>query len=183
MYSSGVYSLPFALALSSAEGIEVAVVNPKAIKKFADAILQRGKTDALDANTIADYLERMPFRSWHPPSEEVLEIQHINRRVVQLNNELTRERNRHLAAKRLGRVGRVVANDTALNMRHIQRRIETIEKEALNLVGSLPDIQQQLDVITSVTGIAKKTGGTDSGSAQYVTGGYARQSMGRLCRA
>ena len=46
MEATGVYSLPFALALHSAEGIDVSVVNPKAIKRFADASMQRGKTDA-----------------------------------------------------------------------------------------------------------------------------------------
>lgn len=40
MEATGVYSLPFALALHRAEGIEVSVVNPKAIKRFADASMQ-----------------------------------------------------------------------------------------------------------------------------------------------
>lgn len=41
MEATGVYSLLFALSLHAADDIEVAVVNPRAIKKFADAILQR----------------------------------------------------------------------------------------------------------------------------------------------
>lgn len=94
-----------------ADGIEVSVINPKAIKRFADASMQRGKTDALDAERILEFLLRMEFRPWQPPSEEVLELQHITRRIVQLKKELTRENNRHIAAKRLGVMGRVVAND------------------------------------------------------------------------
>ncbi len=158
MEATGVYSVPFALALHYAEDIEVAVVNPKAIKKFADATLQRGKTDAMDANSIAEYLERMPFRPWQPPEEEILELRYITRRVVQLNNELTRERNRNKAAKRMGRIGRVVANDTAVNMRHILRRIDTMEEDALGLIQSIPHLKEQMDIITSITGIANKTG-------------------------
>ena len=49
MEATGVYSLPFALALHSVPLIEVMVVNPKAIKHFATARLQRGKTDSMDA--------------------------------------------------------------------------------------------------------------------------------------
>ncbi len=157
MEATGVYSLPFALALDSAEGIEVSVTNPKAIKKFADARLQRGKTDAMDADTILEYLLRMPFKPWKPATEEVLEIQHITRRIVQLNTELTRERNRHLAAKRLGAIGRVVANDTAVSMRHIQRRIDTLEAEAVNLAESTPDLDQRFKLLISINGIGKKT--------------------------
>lgn len=157
MEATGVYSLPFALALHAAEGIEVAVKNPKAIKKFADARLQRGKTDAMDADMILEYLIRMPFKAWSPASEEVLEIQHITRRIVQLNSELTRERNRHKAAKRLGVIGRVVANDTAVNMRHIQRRIDTMESEAISLVESVPELYELFNLLVSINGIGKKT--------------------------
>jgi len=81
MEATGVYSLPFALLLHTVEAIEVMVVNPKAIKHFATAKLQRGKTDALDAAVILEYLERMPFRPWQPPSDEILEIQHIFTRI------------------------------------------------------------------------------------------------------
>lgn len=156
--ATGVYSLPFALFLHTIDDIEVMVANPKTIKHFATANLQRGKTDSLDAGTILEFLERMPFRPWQPPRDEILEIQHITRRIVQLTADLTRERNRHKAAKRLGALGRVVANDTAVNMRHLQRRIDYLEQASLDLIESIPELNEQLTLITSATGIAKKTG-------------------------
>lgn len=158
MEATGVYSLPFALALHATACIEVMVVNPKAIKHFATANLQRGKTDRLDAAVILEYLERMPFRRWQPPSDEILEIQHISRRIVQLNTELTRERNRHQAACRLGTFGRIVANDTAVNMRHLERRITLLEQSALELIECIPELSEKLTLITSTIGIARKTG-------------------------
>lgn len=158
MEATGVYSLPFALALHASQSIEVMVVNPKAIKHFATASLQRGKTDSLDAAVILEFLERMPFKPWQPPSDEVLEIQHISRRIVQLTADLSRERNRRHAALRLGNIGRVVANDTAVTMRHLQRRIDALEQTGLDLIESIPELKQKLDIITSTTGIAKKTG-------------------------
>ena len=66
MEATGVYSLPFALMLHTVALIEVMVINPKAIKHFTTANLQRGKTDALDAAVILEFLERMPFRRWQP---------------------------------------------------------------------------------------------------------------------
>lgn len=62
--AAGVYSQAFALALHRTSGIEVMVVNPKAIHQFAQAPLQRGKTDAMDADTILEYLLRMAFKAW-----------------------------------------------------------------------------------------------------------------------
>jgi len=158
MEATGVYSLLFALALHQANNIEVMVVNPKAIKHFGTASLQRGKTDALDAETILEYLMRMPFRLWQPPSDEIFEIQHISRRIVQLTALYTKERNRHLAAQKMGSMGRVVTNDTLVNMRHIERRIQTMESALLDLVTSIPELNEKLILLTSTTGIAKKTG-------------------------
>ena len=158
MEATGVYSLPFALMLQTVALIEVMVVNPKAIKHFATANLQRGKTDALDAAVILEFLERMPFRRWQPPADDILEIQQITRRIVQLTADLTRERNRHKAAVRLGALGRVVANDTAVTMRHLERRIQQMEQASLELMEAIPELHTQLTLITTTTGIAKKTG-------------------------
>ncbi|MGB5281026.1 MAG: IS110 family transposase [Arenicellales bacterium] len=158
MEATGVYSLPFALSLHETPSIEVSVMNPKAIKNFIIAQMQRGKTDALDATAILEYNLRMKFKPWQPPREEVLELQHITRRIVQLNTELTRERNRHKAASRLGVIGRVVTNDTAVNMRHLQRRIDTMEQAAIDIVKHDPQLNPRLEQLVSVTGIAMKTG-------------------------
>ena len=46
--ATGVYSLDLALALDGADGIEVAVLNPKLIHRFAQT-LRRSKTDSADA--------------------------------------------------------------------------------------------------------------------------------------
>ena len=158
MEATGVYSLPFALTLHTVPQIDVMVVNPKAIKHFATANLQRGKTDRLDAAVILEYLERMPFRCWQPPSDEILDIQQISRLIVQLTTDLTRERNRHIAACRRGTFGRIFANDTAVNMRHLERRIALLEQSTLELIECMPDLSEKLTLITSTTGIARKTG-------------------------
>jgi transposase len=47
--ATGIYSLQFALALHHAKNVEVMVVNPRAIKDFTRACMQRAKTDAVDA--------------------------------------------------------------------------------------------------------------------------------------
>ena len=158
MEATGVYSVPLAIALEADARIEVMVMNPKAIKNFAIAILQRGKTDSLDAGTILEFVERMPFHRWQSPPEEVLEIQHINRRIVHLNVELTRERNRHQAAARLGRIGQVVADDTTSHMNQLKLRIEVLQSTVRELIEEIPALRNKLELLESTTGIAIKTG-------------------------
>src|SRR5262249_48328457 len=45
--ATGLYSLDLALALSRQPQLEVMVINPRAVRDFARACLQRSKTDAL----------------------------------------------------------------------------------------------------------------------------------------
>ena len=51
--ATGIYSLDLAFALDPAEGIEVAVLNPKVANRFAQTI-RRSKTDAADAEVLAE---------------------------------------------------------------------------------------------------------------------------------
>lgn len=66
--ATGVYHLDLCLALHSAQGIEVMVVNPRAAKDFARAQLQRSKTDQVDARSLLEFLRRMDFAPWNPPA-------------------------------------------------------------------------------------------------------------------
>jgi len=151
--ATGIYSLQFALTLHDAKNIEVMVVNPRAIKDFARACMQRAKTDAVDASGILEYLERMPFSAWQPPAPEILQLQAINRRIGQLQTELTREKNRCHASEFAGASGAVIAKDIEVNIRHLERRIERMRDSGLQLVHSVPALATKLAHLVSAKGI------------------------------
>jgi transposase len=153
--ATGIYSLEFALALHHAKNVEVMVVNPRAIKDFTRACMQRAKTDAVDAGGILEYLERMPFTAWQPPAPEILELQAINRRIVQLNTELTREKNRRHAAEFGGASADTVAHDIEVNIRHLERRIERMHDSGLQLVRGVPALATKLAHLVSTKGIGE----------------------------
>ena len=153
--ATGIYSLEFALALHRARNVEVMVVNPRAIKDFFRACMQRAKTDAVDAGGILDYLERMPFTAWQPPAPEILELQAINRRIVQLNTELTREKNRRHAAEFAGAGADTIANDIEVNIRHLERRLERMHDSGLQLIRGVPVLATKLAHLISAKGIAE----------------------------
>jgi len=60
MESTGLYGLDLALTLHQA-GVAVMVANPRAVRHFAQALLQRSKNDRLDAQVQREYAARMPF--------------------------------------------------------------------------------------------------------------------------
>jgi len=98
--ATGIYSLDLALALDAAEGVEVAVLNPKAVNRFAQT-LRRSKTDSADAQVLAAYSRRMPFVAWRAPDCEGLRLRTLSRHIDGLTVQHTRERNR-LHAARIG---------------------------------------------------------------------------------
>jgi len=50
-------------------GLQVSVINPRQAYHFAQATLQQAKTDALDAQLLAQLGAKLPLKAWHPPSQ------------------------------------------------------------------------------------------------------------------
>jgi len=155
--ASGIYSLDLALALHGADGLEVMVANPRALKEYRRAHMERSKTDKVDATIICDYAQRMPFVPGQPPSENVLALQQIARRIQALIVERTREKNRLRTACATVTTSPVVINDIEVNIRHLDRRIGELEKQALRRVVSSASIKQAHRHLTSVPGISDRS--------------------------
>src|SRR6266481_7109826 len=128
--STGTYSLDVALALHRTRGIAVMVANPRAIKQFTGALMQRSKTDLTAAVALRDFAIRMPFVAWQPPAAHVLELRGIARRIATLVVERTRERNRLHALCATAAAAVVVCNDIEVNVRHLERRMALLADQA-----------------------------------------------------
>jgi transposase len=155
--STGTYSLDVALALHRAPRITVMVANPRAVKQFAGALMQRSKTDLTAAVALREYASRMPFVAWQPPAAEVLALRGIARRIAALVVERTRERNRLHAAQVTAERLAVVVADIEVNIEHLEHRIELLAAEAVTLVGRQRELQRAFEQLTSVPGIAAHT--------------------------
>jgi transposase len=155
--ATGVYGLDLALALDTAVRIEVVVVNPRAARKFAEACLQRSRTDATMAVALQEYAARMEFVAWTPPPPAVRELRAIARRIAALTLEKTRELNRQHAAAATDATPAVVRNDVAVNVRHLARRIAELERHAEQLIARRPVIDSAYQHLLSVRGIGTTT--------------------------
>lgn len=153
--ATGVYGLGLTLALHDADAVEVMVVNPRAAKDFARAQMTRAKTDCVDAGSLQAYAQRMPFVPWTPPSQAVLQLRGLTRRLHQLKLEVHREQNRANQADYAN--DKVVAHDIALNLRHLKRRIAHLEQACLEAIEADPQLGAQYQRMISVPGIAHRT--------------------------
>lgn len=155
--ATGRYSVDLALALHQAEGVAVMVANPKAVHNYAQAQMQRTKTDAIDASMLADYAQRMPFEAWTPPSAEVRELRAVARRIQALTLDRAREANRLEAHTAPDDASQVVTNDIEVNRRHLKRRIDELVRQALKIIHRCTDLTAAARHLMSVRGIAEKS--------------------------
>jgi transposase len=155
--ATGVYHLDAALALARAEGVEVMVVNPAAMRTFARALLQRGKTDAQDASVHLEYARRMPFRAWQPPAPQILELRAIARRIQALVEAATAERNRRHAAQAHEEASAILTADIEAHLGHLEQSIERLEQAALAVIEKNPLLKRRFVQLDSVPGIAVRS--------------------------
>lgn len=151
--ATGIYSLDLALALDRAEGIEVAVLNPKLMHRFAQT-LRRSKTDSADAQVLAQYSRRMPFTAWSAPDLSGLQLRTISRHIQGLVVEHTRQGNRLHAAEQSALTPRCVMNDLRRSMASLKLRIARQRREALELVRSDAAMRKRFELLIRIPGIA-----------------------------
>ena len=175
--ATGIYSFELCMALHRARRIEVMVVNPRSSSDFAKALMKRSKTDVTDAETLLEYLKRMPFVEWTAPSGEVIELQRITRLLRVQVIARTQETNRLHATRRLQGSEAIQAE--------LQRHIDFLDESsqrlrdlALAIVAAAPELDQMFHHLTSLKGIAIASGLTlvaelaclpeDMGARQWV---------------
>jgi transposase len=153
--ATGIYHLQLALALDQHPNIDVMVVNPCAARRFAQAHMVRAKTDAIDADGLLQYLQRMPFESWSAPREEDLQLQSLAHRVAQLDKEIIRERSRLHAARRAGPHTRLVQQDIQAHIKQLQRHLERMKSQAFHVIHNDPQLADDARIVESAPGFAE----------------------------
>jgi transposase len=85
--ATGTYGDSLALFLHQA-GHTVSVINPAAVKAFAQSRLSRTKTDRVDAELIARFCLAQEPVAWTPLPQEVRELQALVRRLCAVMRKL-----------------------------------------------------------------------------------------------
>ena len=152
--ATGIYSMDLALVLDAADGIEVAVLNPKQVHDFARS-LRRSKTDSADAAVLAEFSLRMDFKAWQRPSRSALALRAISRHIEALGVEHTRAYNRLHAAQGSMATPRCVVDDLKRSLAGLERRMMKLRRQARAQVDSDDRMREQFRLLTGVPGIAE----------------------------
>jgi transposase len=154
MEATGIYSLDVALTLDAVEGIEVAVLNPKLVNRFAQT-LRRSKTDAADAAVLAEYSRRMPFQPWQRPSVKALQLRAISRQIESLTVHHTRELNRLHASAGSKATPRCIVQDLEHSLVELKRRIERLRRAAYTLIQADATMCLRFELLIGMPGIGQ----------------------------
>lgn len=149
--STGLYGLDLALALRRA-GIEVMVANPRAVRHFAQALMQRSKNDRLDAWVLLEFAVRMPFQAWQPPTTPALQLHALARRLQALTEMQTAEKCRLEATRATETTPPVLRRDLERSLRAQRRALARLSGEALKIIRQDPWLNLRLELLVSVHG-------------------------------
>jgi transposase len=151
MEATGGYE-QLAFGLLWAGGIEVAIVNARSVRKFAQAMNILEKTDQIDSGVIAWYAETKRVVAMRPASAEQQRLKALVTRLRQLTEVRAAQRNQRL----------LVTEAAVLDSFHqllvlVNEQIKTLETTIAELIGADP-IWQQLDQsFRSIKGVADRT--------------------------
>jgi len=141
-----------ALALLSEQGLPVAILNPRAVRRFADSMGQLEKTDRLDAGVIAWYAQT---RRSQPVCLSSASQQQLRALVTRLR-QLTEVRTAQLNQSRMVTDPAVVALIDEL-LALVARQIRELETSIAQLVAQDPLWHQLDQVFRSIKGVADRT--------------------------
>ncbi len=153
--ATGVYHLALALALRAA-GVEVMVVNPRVAKDFARALASRSKTDEVDAGVLLEYVRRMEFMPWEAPSEAVLELRELGRRLGQLV-QMTKDEKNRLHARQVSNLSPKVIGNVRQHVASLEKNIKAVEKMAVEVIVSDDELREQFDLVRKARGFGRRS--------------------------
>ncbi len=144
--ATGGYELAVVSALAAA-GLPVVVANPREVRDYARATKRLAKSDALDAQVLADFAEgcKPPVRAL--PDATTRELQARLARRRQLSEMLTAERNRRLQVPASMRAG------VEAHIAYLKRDLEDLDRDLTDLIRSSPAWREKEQLLRSVPGV------------------------------
>ncbi len=136
----------------AAAALPVAIVNPRQVRRFAQAIGRLAKTDKIDAQVLAQFGQSVPLPRRPLPEEKLAELREKLLRRDQLIRIRTAESNR-LATCR----SRAVRQSIETILAAVDGEVKRIDKDLDQWIRQSPLWQEQVDLLVSVPGVGPKT--------------------------
>jgi transposase len=144
------------VAMAASVGLPVAVINPRQVRAYAQALGRTAKTDAIDADVLARFGAQMQPAVRPVPDTATQALEALVTRRRQLLDMLGAEQRRLAQAPPTGRITRDLRN----HIRWLERRIDDVDEEIGTAIQASPVWRVSDDLLRSVPGIGPTTART-----------------------
>jgi transposase len=144
------------VAASAAAGLPLAVVNPRQVRAFAQALGRTAKTDGIDAAVLAAFGARVQPEPRAIPDADTQALAALVVRRRQLLEMIGMEQRRLEQAPPTGRITRDLRN----HIRWLTRRVDDVDAEIGTAIEASPVWRVHEDLLRSVPGVGPTTART-----------------------
>jgi len=155
MEATGAYFEGVAEALADA-GHLVSVVNPAQIKFYAQSLLSRAKTDAVDARIIAQFCRAQRPPPWKAPSAKERKL----RGLVRFCDHLKSTRAAYDVQRQTPNLIKEVHRSISKLIKELDEQIAVVETEIAALIDDDPDLRERHRLLKSIDGVGDTTAAT-----------------------
>jgi len=135
-------------------GYNVCVMQSGRVKRYAQSLDQRSKTDALDSRMLSMLGLERELRLWSPPSEELQQLKLLGRERSSLLKDRTTEINRQSAIDSSSCLGKRASKRHQRRLRPINEQIAAIEQEMRGLVKGDAVLRERIGHLESIPGVS-----------------------------
>lgn len=153
MEATGVYHQGIAHYLHGL-GHKVSIMQSGRVKRYAQSLDQRSKTDALDSRMLSMLGLERQLRLWEPPGAELQQLKALARERSNLLKSRSMEANRQEAMNSSSYSDAATARRYRQRLELIDEQIGCIEEEMRALVSGSASLQHKMKYLESIPGVS-----------------------------
>lgn len=151
--ATGVYHQSLAHYLYE-QGFAICIMQSGRVKRYAQSLDQRSKTDALDSKMLSMLGCERELRLWQPPCEELRSLKMLSRERNALLKDRTIETNRQGAITSSSYGNKKATKRHQQRLKLICSQIESVEQEMRQLVSGNGKLHKKIKHLESIPGVS-----------------------------
>jgi len=153
MEATGVYHEGLAHYLYAC-GLQVSIMQSGRVKRYAQSLDQRSKTDLLDSKMLAMLASERSLHLWNPPSEALRRLKGLSRERSSLVTTRSSAKNRQHAMEHSATENKQTLRRYKKRLRLLNDQIAEIEEEMAAVVASEAELTENMKYLQSIPGIS-----------------------------
>jgi transposase len=154
MEPTGVYHEAAAYFLADS-GLKVSLVNPAQLRKFAQGLGVKTKTDKADSAVLARYGATQNPEPWQPPPMSVRTLKALLTRRDAIAEDLLREQNRQ-EKNEVTEVPELVRDSIESSISYLKAELKRLEKIIDQHIDDDPDLRGKKELLETIPGVGER---------------------------